>query len=187
MRHRHEEDEVQEILKRAMDIDLQKRTREDALRMSAAELGISEEALAQAEVQYLREKAEKDELEEFRAHQRRGYWEHLSSYIIVNSFLVAINLLNWNGHFWAAYPLLGWGIGILCCTSGTFNTRSEEYQKEFERWKRRRAKARAKSLQTGDQEEVHDSEDDDEERRTSRRHGSVNIGVTIKRNDGDSS
>src|SRR5688500_13463818 len=136
MRHRHEEDAVQEILKRAMHIDLQKRTREDALRVSAAELGISEEALAQAEVQCLRERAEKDEIEEFKAHQRRGYWQHLTSYVIINGFLIAINLLNWNGHFWAAYPLLGWGIGIMFHTVNSFNTHSEEYQKEFERWKR---------------------------------------------------
>jgi hypothetical protein len=39
------------------------------------------------------------------------YW-HLSVYVAVNLLLVVINLVTWPGYFWAAWPLLGWGIGV---------------------------------------------------------------------------
>lgn len=167
MRQEHQEDEVQEILKRAMHIDSEKKSRQDALRMSAAELGISEEALAQAEVQYLREKAERDELEAFKAHRRRGIWEHVISYVVVNGFLVAINLLNWNGHFWAAYPLLGWGLGLVLSSVGSFNPNSEDFQKDFAKWKQKR-----------DRRHRSDDDDDDED---VVRFGGDNLRMEVRR------
>lgn len=74
------------------------------------------------------------------AERRRGYWEHLASYVIVNTFLLCLNLLNWSGHLWAIYPILGWGIGLAFHTVEAFNSRVPESDREFARWKRRRAR-----------------------------------------------
>lgn len=138
MRHDYEEEDVQEILKRAVRTDAQRQTGRENLVMSARELGISDEALAEAELDYLREKTETGELREFIAEHRRSFFEHLASYVIVNTFLLILNLLNWNGHLWAIYPILGWGIGIAFHATEAYG-RGDNFRREFARWKRRRS------------------------------------------------
>jgi hypothetical protein len=45
---------------------------------------------------------------------RRGYSEHLRSYLMVMALLVTIWALTGMGYFWPVWPMLGWGIGIAC-------------------------------------------------------------------------
>jgi hypothetical protein len=40
-----------------------------------------------------------------------GFYTHLTIYLIVNSSLLALNLLA-GGPAWAVWPLVGWGIGL---------------------------------------------------------------------------
>lgn len=42
----------------------------------------------------------------------RGFLSHLASYIIVNVFLVFINLYTSPTVIWFVWPLFGWGIGL---------------------------------------------------------------------------
>ncbi|MEM1991533.1 MAG: 2TM domain-containing protein [Nitrososphaerota archaeon] len=42
----------------------------------------------------------------------RGFSSHLASYIIVNVFLVFINLYTSPATIWFVWPLFGWGIGL---------------------------------------------------------------------------
>ena len=42
----------------------------------------------------------------------QGFYWHLASFIAVNLFLLAINLLTSPGTLWFLFPLLGWGIGL---------------------------------------------------------------------------
>jgi hypothetical protein len=49
-----------------------------------------------------------------RAAARRGFDEHLRSYVVVMALLVAIWALTGMGYFWPVWPALGWGIGLLC-------------------------------------------------------------------------
>ena len=42
----------------------------------------------------------------------QGFYWHLASFIAVNLFLFAINMLTGPGHLWFLFPLLGWGIGL---------------------------------------------------------------------------
>lgn len=46
------------------------------------------------------------------AKKEKEFYSHLAIYLIVNAFLVAINLLTSPGHLWFVYPLLGWGMGL---------------------------------------------------------------------------
>ncbi|MEM2909762.1 MAG: 2TM domain-containing protein [Nitrososphaerota archaeon] len=42
----------------------------------------------------------------------RGFLSHLAAYVIVNVFLVFINLYTYPTAIWFVWPLLGWGIGL---------------------------------------------------------------------------
>jgi len=42
-----------------------------------------------------------------------GFTIHLTVFLLVNSGLLLLNLLHTGGVLWAAFPLFGWGIGLL--------------------------------------------------------------------------
>ena len=42
----------------------------------------------------------------------RGFWVHLSVYVMVNLFLAALNLVTSPNILWFIFPALGWGIGL---------------------------------------------------------------------------
>ncbi|MEM2652730.1 MAG: 2TM domain-containing protein [Nitrososphaerota archaeon] len=44
---------------------------------------------------------------------RRGFIAHLTAYIIVNAFLVFINLWTSHSNIWFVWPLAGWGLGLV--------------------------------------------------------------------------
>lgn len=48
-----------------------------------------------------------------RVERKLGFFAHLGVYLLVNTGLIALNLLQTHKPFWAAGPLLGWGIGLL--------------------------------------------------------------------------
>ncbi|MFC3912489.1 2TM domain-containing protein [Pseudaeromonas sharmana] len=43
----------------------------------------------------------------------KGFYNHLIHYVIVISLLFVINLLSGSDYWWAFWPMLGWGIGII--------------------------------------------------------------------------
>jgi hypothetical protein len=51
-----------------------------------------------------------DRIARKRANAKLGWLMHASIYLIVNAFLFALSL--WQGKAWAAFPLLGWGLGL---------------------------------------------------------------------------
>lgn len=137
----YEEAEVNDILRRAMAIDAtQGKHGRDLLEVTAQELGISPEALALAEEEHQREYVRQQEMNEFIQHRRKGFWEHLTTYVLVNIFLVFLNLWNFDkdDHYWFVYPLLGWGIfGVLTHALSVF-TRGTDFDKEFAKWREER-------------------------------------------------
>jgi hypothetical protein len=52
-------------------------------------------------------------LAERRVRARFGFWTHAFTYLVVNSCLVAVNLLTTPHIFWSVFPILGWGVGLL--------------------------------------------------------------------------
>jgi len=44
--------------------------------------------------------------------EKRGFLVHLVVYALVNTMLIAINLIYSPEAIWFFYPLIGWGIGI---------------------------------------------------------------------------
>lgn len=43
----------------------------------------------------------------------KGFYGNLASFIVVNIFLVIINLWTTPGHLWFYWPLMWWGLGVL--------------------------------------------------------------------------
>ena len=47
-----------------------------------------------------------------RVEELREFYQHLVVYLVVNAFLLALNLWTSPGHLWFYWPLLGWGLGV---------------------------------------------------------------------------
>ncbi len=50
----------------------------------------------------------------------REFQGHARVYVIVNLLLVAIWAVTGAGYFWPIWPILGWGIGVVCHAVGTY-------------------------------------------------------------------
>ena len=44
--------------------------------------------------------------------EKKAFYYHLSTFIIVNLFLFGLNMLTSPFHYWFLYPLMGWGVGL---------------------------------------------------------------------------
>ena len=47
-----------------------------------------------------------------RVKQLTEFYTHLGSYLVVNGFLICLNLLTSPHTLWAIWPVLGWGVGL---------------------------------------------------------------------------
>jgi hypothetical protein len=47
-----------------------------------------------------------------RVAKLRGFYIHATVYVLVNLFLIAVNLIGSPHYLWFFYPLVGWGIGL---------------------------------------------------------------------------
>ena len=133
-----EEDPVEEILRIAMknqggpDIALRQR-----LLASAAELGISEQAVLEAEQQWQEQKQKEAELRDYRSHILRNLYMHLGIYAVVNTFLVLLNMLTSNGHIdWAPYVIVSWGIAVGCHLVASLVQLKNPGGEEFDDWQK---------------------------------------------------
>ncbi len=66
------------------------------------------------------EQSRMDEAREY-VKSLREFYNHLAVYLIVCGMLVFINLESSPGYFWAKWPIIGWGIGVLFHGLGAFN------------------------------------------------------------------
>jgi hypothetical protein len=137
--HRFEEHDSEEILRRALAIDAQRQGSDrEAMFAAAKELGISDDALVQAEEQWLKEKEDRAHFREFVRQQRSGWVGHITMYLVFLAFFFILDVrdgrLTW---FW--WPTFGWGIGVFFHSLGVLNTKSETFQKEFREWRKNRS------------------------------------------------
>ena len=76
----------------------------------AAELSIDEATLRYAEDVWQEQRAKAKAKEQ---RQQQFYRQSLLPYVVVNVFLVGLNIAIAGSLTWAIYPLLGWGAGLL--------------------------------------------------------------------------
>jgi hypothetical protein len=55
-----------------------------------------------------------------RVQALRGFYVHLTVYVLVNLLLCTINLLTSPDSLWFYWPLLGWGVGLALHALGVF-------------------------------------------------------------------
>lgn len=55
-----------------------------------------------------------------RVRRMRGFYIHLTVYVLVNAGLIAINLLTQPGYWWWPWPAAGWGIGLAAHAATVF-------------------------------------------------------------------
>jgi hypothetical protein len=77
-----------------------------------------------------------------RVQAKKGFYSHLTAYILVNLMLIAIWYFTGARYFWPMWVLLFWGIGLIVNGITVFVIRDtgwekREVEKEIERIKRR--------------------------------------------------
>jgi len=55
-----------------------------------------------------------------RVRQIRAFYLHATVFGVINALLHLINLVTTSGTYWAFWPLLGWGIGLLAHALATY-------------------------------------------------------------------
>ncbi|HBE59859.1 MAG TPA: hypothetical protein DDW56_20820 [Cyanobacteria bacterium UBA11366] len=136
--HSYRSEEIQQILNLAI---ARQASGEDFSRSQlveiAAELGISPEKLDLAEKEWLLQQEAQQKHREFNIYRRRQLQQSFAKYVIVNGFLVAINLLSAGSLSWSLYILLFWGLGLGLRTWSTYQLEGDEYEQAFQKWYRK--------------------------------------------------
>jgi 2TM domain len=132
----YSQEDVQQILqlaiaKRAIDGDF---SRVQLLEM-ADELGISPENLQQAETQWLAKQDEFKERQQFDIYRRNQLKQNFVRYLIVNVFLILVNLVLFKSANFGLTIALIWGLILALKTWKTYEMNSEEYENSFTKWR----------------------------------------------------
>lgn len=134
-----QEDEAEQILLLAARRSSSGAMSREQLLAAAEEAGISPEAVREAEIEYRERSAEVKERLEYDKHSKGEFWSHLGTYLLVNVGLVFLDL-NGDGRLgWAYWPVIGWGLGMVAHAWMTFAKGSDDYEKEFRRWRAKKS------------------------------------------------
>ena len=56
-----------------------------------------------------------------RVEMIKGFYIHLTVYVVVNILLFSINMLTSPGYLWFFWPLMGWGIAVVLHSLAVFS------------------------------------------------------------------
>ena len=59
-----------------------------------------------------------------------GFYTHLVVYLVANTMLTILNLTVAGDYFWAMWPMIGWGLGVILHGFSTFVFDSQSSLKE---------------------------------------------------------
>jgi hypothetical protein len=132
----YEDDEAEQILNLAASISSPAGSMShERLLETAAELGISPEAVEAAEKQITELRLDKKLRSEFDANQRRAFFGGLTAFLGFNTFLVVVT----HGfHFWMIWVTGFWGLGVISHSITTLFPRSAAYKERYRVWKSER-------------------------------------------------
>ena len=103
----------------------------------AAELNIAPADIQAAEQEWFANKGILKEQESFNLFRKSKFKQRLTKFLIINGFLIALDLLMGGGG-WSLYILLFWGLGMALNAWKTFQTSGEDYDIAFQRWRQTR-------------------------------------------------
>ncbi|MGB7443630.1 MAG: 2TM domain-containing protein [Coleofasciculaceae cyanobacterium] len=117
----------------------------DQLVEIALELGISGETLLTAEREWLLQQEARQKRTQFNIYRDSKFKKSFGKYLIVNTFLVCLNLLVAGQLSWSLYILLFWGLGLALKAWSTYQVDGEEYEQAFQKWYRQQQLAQVAS------------------------------------------
>ncbi|MBD2129095.1 2TM domain-containing protein [Microcoleus sp. ZQ-A2] len=134
----YQQEDIQQILNLAIarQSDGGEFSRQQLLEI-AAELSISTESLIQAEQEWLLQQQQRQKHQEFNFYRRSQLKRRFGKYLIVNLFLVCLNLLTAGQLSWSLYILLFWGLGLGLHAWDTYQLQGEHYERAFQKWYRK--------------------------------------------------
>lgn len=82
-----------------------------------------------------------------RVKKKKEFYQNFISWLVICTGLMIFNALNYRGHWWAIYPFIGWGMGVLFQAFDVFgfpgysnDWEERELDKEITRMEMRRRK-----------------------------------------------
>lgn len=152
---KYNRDEADAILSRAIERDSKRGdlAHEDLV-AAAREVGVSPEALEAAAEEVLAERTHQTDLAMVRREQWQGFFGHLIPYVLVNGFLITINVFT-TRFPWALFPALGWGIGLALHLMAVLRPNPEAIEWHLER---RRKRERRRALRNSVRNNTHQIE-----------------------------
>lgn len=141
MGNQYSQDDVQQILRLA--IARQTHEQDDLSRLQlleiADEMGITAQELDEAERAWLLRKDQMGLEEQFDKYRQQRFKQSSTKYLIVNGFLVVLDLMAGGGLGFSLYVIVGWGLGLTMEGRRTYGLKGEEYDRRFQKWRRKRA------------------------------------------------
>ena len=130
------QEDVQQILQLALagKNPNEELSRQELLEM-AADLDIQGECLETAEKAWLVKKSDEQKRVAFDLYRKDKLKQKTIGFAIVNTFLVALNVLIAGSLSWSLYILLLWGLKLSLDTWKTFQSKGEGYERAFQSWK----------------------------------------------------
>ncbi len=55
-----------------------------------------------------------------RAKELKGFYSHFLTFVVINIFMIAVNLFTNPNELWFYWPLFGWGLGLFWHFCGVF-------------------------------------------------------------------
>lgn len=135
----YRQDEVQQILHIAIarQASTGELTRSQLVEI-AEEMGISLAELHEAETEWLKQRRVDQERYLFDQYRRTRFRHRVTRYVIVNAFLIVLNVVMAGQVSWAWYPLIGWGLAVALGGWRTFQRQGDPYENAFAKWQRQR-------------------------------------------------
>ncbi len=128
MPRRYTSDEVNAILRRALDRQGPSgQVTHDELLETARELGIDPVQVEAAAAEQMTVGVYEAAREEWKIQRKKKFFDHLRSYLIVNSFLLLLSIAT--GGWWFIFPLLGWGVGLAFDVSDAFWPKEKQIER----------------------------------------------------------
>ncbi|MBG1241712.1 2TM domain-containing protein [Nostoc sp. UIC 10607] len=131
----YDSEDVQKILQIALTRKQEGEFSREQLVEMASELGISSDILETTEKKWLAQQEEERSRRTFNTFRRKAFWTQFISFLAVNSFLILLNLITSPSYFWAIFPVLGWGLGLFFHWWSVYQTKSENYEIAFQKWR----------------------------------------------------
>jgi len=134
----YRQEDIQQILNLAIarQADQGELSREQLVEI-AKELGISTENILQAEQEWIVRQEEQQKRRKFNLYRTLQLKKSFGKFIIINAFLIVINLLSAGQLSWSLYILLLWGMGLGVKVWNNYQLQGEEYEQAFYKWYRK--------------------------------------------------